>query len=173
MSAGADQHDDVVIEPYRDRDEEQVVGLWRSCFAAEDLVGRNEPRASIRRKLGVQRELFFVARAAGRIVGTAMAGYDGHRGWIYSLAVHPDQRRRGIGRALLRRAEAALAGLGCPKVNLQVRATNRDVIAFYERCGFIVEERVSMGKISDGAKGGAAAQGATGSRVVPGMSRGT
>jgi ribosomal protein S18 acetylase RimI-like enzyme len=137
----------IVIEPYRDGDEEQVIAMWRSCFAAEDLVGRNEPQASIRRKLGVQRELFFVARAAGRIVGTAMAGYDGHRGWIYSVAVPPDERRRGVGRALLGRAEAALVELGCPKVNLQVRVTNRGVIAFYERCGYVVEERVSMGKL--------------------------
>jgi ribosomal protein S18 acetylase RimI-like enzyme len=137
---------DVIIEPYRDGDEEQVVALWRSCFALEDLVGRNEPRASIRRKLGLQRELFFVARLAGQIIGTAMAGYDGHRGWIYSVAVHPNQRRRGVGRALLRRAETALAEMGCPKVNLQVRVTNREVIAFYERCGFVVEERVSMGR---------------------------
>jgi ribosomal protein S18 acetylase RimI-like enzyme len=146
MSGGEDQ---VVIEPFGDGDEEQVVALWRSCFAAEGLVGRNEPRASIRRKLGVQRELFFVARDAARIIGTAMAGYDGHRGWVYSVAVHPEHQRRGVGRALLARAEEALRGLGCPKVNLQVRATNRAVIAFYQRCGFVVEERVSMGKRLD------------------------
>jgi ribosomal protein S18 acetylase RimI-like enzyme len=146
MSGSEDQ---VVIEPYRDGDKEQVVALWRSCFAAEELVGRNEPWASIGRKLGVQRELFFVARDAGRVIGTAMAGYDGHRGWIYSVAVHPEQRRRGIGRALLARAEAALVGMGCPKVNLQVRVMNQAVIAFYQRCGFVVEERVSMGKRLD------------------------
>jgi ribosomal protein S18 acetylase RimI-like enzyme len=75
-----------------------------------------------------------------------MGGYDGHRGWVYSVAVRPQHRRRGIGRALLARLEAALIERGCLKVNLQVRASNAEVIAFYERLGYVVEERVSMGK---------------------------
>ena len=75
-----------------------------------------------------------------------MGGYDGHRGWVYSVAVHPKHRRRGIGGAFIRQLEAALAERGCLKVNLQVRATNAEVVAFYEKLGYVVEERISMGK---------------------------
>jgi ribosomal protein S18 acetylase RimI-like enzyme len=75
-----------------------------------------------------------------------MGGYDGHRGWIYSVAVLPQYQRRGIGTALIRHLESTLTALGCLKVNLQVRSTNAAVIAFYKRLGYTVEERVSMGK---------------------------
>jgi ribosomal protein S18 acetylase RimI-like enzyme len=75
-----------------------------------------------------------------------MAGYDGHRGWIYSLAVSPGHRRQSIGRTLLVHAEKALAAMGCPKVNLQVRATNSDVVEFYRKAGYALEERISLGK---------------------------
>jgi ribosomal protein S18 acetylase RimI-like enzyme len=75
-----------------------------------------------------------------------MGSYDGHRGWVYALAVCPTHQRRGIGTALLRHLEAALQGRGCLKVNLQVRASNAEAVAFYERLGYVVEERVSMGK---------------------------
>jgi ribosomal protein S18 acetylase RimI-like enzyme len=84
--------------------------------------------------------------AGSRIVGTVMAGYDGHRGWVYYVVVSPDHRRQGIGTALMERAEEGLASLGCPKVNLQVRAGNEAVVRFYETLGYGVEERVSMGK---------------------------
>ena len=76
-----------------------------------------------------------------------MAGYDGHRGWIYSLAVAPDLRGRGVGRALMAHAEAALAALGCPKINLQVVGANAEVVGFYRALGYSVEDRVSLGKI--------------------------
>jgi ribosomal protein S18 acetylase RimI-like enzyme len=75
-----------------------------------------------------------------------MAGYDGHRGWINYLAVHPDHRRRGLGRTLMAAAEERLAGLGCPKVNLQVRGANRDAVEFYRRIGYAVDDVVSMGR---------------------------
>jgi len=81
-----------------------------------------------------------------RIVGAVMAGYDGVRGWIYHLAVAPEFRRRGYCAQLVRAAEAGLRTLGCAKVNLQVRASNREVVAFYQSVGYEVEERVSMGR---------------------------
>jgi ribosomal protein S18 acetylase RimI-like enzyme len=96
--------------------------------------------------LAVERDLFFVAAVDGAVVGTVMGGYDGHRGWVYSVAVDPRHRRRGIGAALLRRLEAALTERGCLKVNLQVRAWNAGVVPFYEKLGYRVEEVVSMGK---------------------------
>jgi ribosomal protein S18 acetylase RimI-like enzyme len=101
----------------------------------------------IRDKLSIQRDLFFVATLDDRLVGTIMGGYDGHRGWIYSLAVCPEVRRRGIGTALMRHVERELAVRGCPKVNLQVLSSNAATVSFYERLGYSVEERVSMGKL--------------------------
>ncbi len=95
----------------------------------------------------VQPELFFVAADGGGLVGTAMGGYDGHRGWVYAVAVRPALRRRGIGAKLMARLESALRDLGCAKINLQVRAGNESVVAFYQRLGYRVEERVSMGKL--------------------------
>jgi ribosomal protein S18 acetylase RimI-like enzyme len=92
------------------------------------------------------------------IVGTAMAGYDGHRGWVYAVAVKPSHRRRGVGAALMARVEVALRAAGCPKLNLQVRASNRQAVAFYERLGYAVEDRVSMGKLLAGGETPASTQ---------------
>jgi ribosomal protein S18 acetylase RimI-like enzyme len=132
------------IRPYQDADEQGVIALWNE--ALPDAAPHNDPATAIRKKLAVDRDLFLVAAVDGAVVGTVLGGYDGHRGWVYSVAVDPRFRRRGIGAALIRRLEAALTHRGCLKVNLQVRATNTEVIAFYEKLGYGVEERVSMGK---------------------------
>ncbi len=132
------------IRPYAEADEAGVVRLWREVFP--DNPPWNEPRADIHRKLACQRELFLVGDLGGRVVATVMAGFDGHRGWVHLVAVAPDCRRRGFGRALMAAAEERLRQIGCTKINLQVRASNRDVVSFYERLGYAVEERVSMGK---------------------------
>lgn len=83
----------------------------------------------------------------GAVLGTILAGYDGHRGWLYSVAVDPANRRSGIGAALVRHAQRALAELGCMKVNLQIMSGNEAVAGFYEKLGFTVEARISMGKL--------------------------
>jgi ribosomal protein S18 acetylase RimI-like enzyme len=132
------------IRPYEENDEAAVAALWREVFP--DEPAHNVPEEVIGRKLDVQRELFFVAAEGGEIVGTAMGGYDGHRGWVYTVAVRPIYRRRGVGAALMARVEEDLREMGCNKVNLQVRASNEGVVAFYERLGYAVEDRVSMGK---------------------------
>ena len=132
------------VRPYADADEPAVIALWNA--ALPDAAPHNDPASSIRKKLAVGRDLFFVAVGDDGVVGTAMGGYDGHRGWVYSVAVATDSRRRGVGSALLRRLEAALVERGCLKVNLQVRAANAEVVAFYLKLGYDVEERVSMGK---------------------------
>ena len=132
------------ITPYSDRHRPGVIGLWNEIFAGDPPW--NEPGAVIAAKMGEHPELFFVAREDARVVGTVMAGYDGHRGWIYALAVGPEHRGQGIARALMKRAEAALAALGCVKVNLQVRGGNEGVAAFYGKLGYAVEDRISMGK---------------------------
>src|SRR5690348_10936116 len=94
------------IRPFQEADETSVMALWTNVFAYPEP--RNNPRKVIRDKLGVQRDLFFVALIDGVVIGTVMGGYDGHRGWIYSLAVHPEARRRGIGTALMRHIEREL-----------------------------------------------------------------
>ena len=135
------------VRTFRPQDEPEVDALWRTVFP--ESPPWKESNADIRRKLAVQPELFLVAEDDGSIVGTAMAGYDGHRGWVHLLAVLPGLRRRGIGRALMEEAQRLLAALGCPKLNLQVRGINRGVVAFYEKLGFTVEDRLSLGKRLD------------------------
>ena len=132
------------IRPYQDGDEPAVIALWTAQLS--DGTPHNDPATAIRKKLAVERDLLLVADVEGEVVGTVMGGYDGHRGWVYSVAVDPRYQQRGIGAALVRGIETALVERGCLKVNLQVRSSNSGVIAFYEKLGYAVEERVSMGK---------------------------
>ena len=131
------------IRAFEEKDQEAVVELWQRCGL---VVPWNDPRRDIARKLSVQREGFLVAEEDGALVGSVMAGYDGHRGWLNLLAVAPELQRRGVGRALVERAQQVLGEMGCPKINLQVRASNTEVIAFYERLSFASEDVHSMGK---------------------------
>ena len=123
---------------------EQVAALWRDIFGYD--TAHNSPELVIDRKCAVDNGLFFVAVRKQDVVGTVMAGYDGHRGWIYSLAVHPAHRMQGIGSALLALAERRLSSLGCLKINLQILEGNETVQRFYEANGYAAERRVSMGK---------------------------
>ncbi len=134
----------LLIRPYAEPDESQVIQLWREVFP--DNPSWNVPKADINRKLTVQRELFLVGVLGSEIVATVMAGFDGHRGWVHLVAVAPKHRRQGFGQAIMAEAEKRLRDIGCTKINLQVRATNEGVISFYQKLGYAVEERVSMGK---------------------------
>jgi ribosomal protein S18 acetylase RimI-like enzyme len=133
----------LTIRPFRDSDQEAVVTLWETC---QLVVPQNDPIADIRTKIQFQPDLFLVALSENRLVGTVMAGYEGHRGWINYLAVAPDQRRRGIAKTMMASAEKRLRALGCPKINLQVRRKNTAVINFYQAIGFGEDEVVSFGK---------------------------
>lgn len=133
----------VEIREFADSDADEVVALWTSVGL---LRPWNDARLDIERKKAVQRELFLVAVDGIRIVGAGMAGYDGHRGWVNYLAVRPDSRRLGVGRALMTEFEERLTALGCPKINLQVRAGNDDVLAFYARLGYAQDAVISLGK---------------------------
>jgi len=132
----------MIIREIKDSDTASVAALWREVFPKNPPW--NIPERDIANKLRIQRELFFVAEQGGAIIGTAMAGYDGHRGWVYYVAASPQYRRQGIGKALMDREE--LKKLGCVKLNLQVRATNKGVIEFYKKLGYNIEDHVSMGK---------------------------
>ncbi|HVT74725.1 MAG TPA: GNAT family acetyltransferase [Lacunisphaera sp.] len=134
---------EIRVRPFTRADGAVVVALWEACGLTRPW---NDPHQDIARKLKVNPEMFLVAEAGGRIVGTVMAGYEGHRGWINYLAVEPSRRRGGLGRRLMAEAERLLRAAGCPKINLLVRTDNAAVIAFYERIGFQRDEVVSLGK---------------------------
>lgn len=123
---------------------DQVITLWNAVFGYESA--HNEPSLAIDKKVAGDDGLFFVAIVENQVIGTIMAGYDGHRGWIYSVAVHPEHRKRGIGSLLVAHAERTLTEKGCMKINLQIMAGNESVAAFYASLGYAVEQRVSMGK---------------------------
>ncbi len=137
----------MIIRSARIGDRKDVADLWRLVFP--EAPAHNRPEDDFDRKMRVQSELFLLAEDKGEILGSVMAGYDGHRGWIYYLAVHPDHRRQGLGRKLTEAAEAGLAKVGCPKVNLQVRSDNEAVASLYRSMGYLDEERLSFGKRLD------------------------
>jgi ribosomal protein S18 acetylase RimI-like enzyme len=118
----------VHIRPFQPQDEAAVVQLWKECA------------------LAVQRELFLVGEVDGEVMASVMAGYEGHRGWVNYLAVAPGFRGRGYGRTLMRRVERLLLERGCPKLNVQVRNSNAEALAFYRRMGYLQDESVSLGK---------------------------
>ncbi|MGO4764464.1 GNAT family acetyltransferase [Cupriavidus sp. 2KB_3] len=131
------------IRPFRPADESAVVALWQACGLIRPW---NDPHRDIARKLTEQPELFLVGEADGHVVASAMIGFDGHRGWVYYLAVAPACQGRGYGRMLMARAEALLIERGCPKINLLVREGNDAVMAFYAKLGYGRDAAVSLGK---------------------------
>ncbi len=132
------------VRAFTPADTEAVVQLWQDCELTRPW---NDPHKDIARKLSVSPDLFWLGcDADGRIIASIMVGYDGHRGWINYLAVNPAHQRRGHARQLMQRAERALSELGCPKLNLQVRAGNEAVLAFYERLGYADDRTLSLGK---------------------------
>ena len=131
------------IRPYKHSDQAAVISLWRECGL---VVPQNDPAKDIERKLQHQRELFLVGLSGAGIVATVMGGYEGHRGWINYLAVKPTEQRKGYGQKMMRAVEASISLLGCPKINLQVRAGNTRVQAFYAAMGYGTDDVVGMGK---------------------------
>lgn len=132
---------------YEPRHFQGVKSLWEAVFPNDPPWNRAE--AAIPAKVAYQPDLLIVADDGAHVVGTIMAGYDGHRGWLYSLAVSPDLVGTGLGKRLIEEAERRLGDLGCTKVNLQVRATNGSVVGFYRQLGYEVEDRISMAKKLD------------------------
>ena len=136
--------EDLFIRLYAPSDESGVIAVWTDAFP--DPPPWNDPATDIARKLAIQPDLFLIAALGEVIVGTAMGGFDGHRGWVYYLAVASEHRRKGFARDLMAALETLLLAYGCTKINLQVRVTNQDVVDFYLGLGYIIEDRVSMGK---------------------------
>ncbi|MDP7045504.1 MAG: GNAT family acetyltransferase [SAR324 cluster bacterium] len=131
------------IRPFQTEDEASVVSLWQLC---ELTVPWNNPYKDIARKLKVQPELFLVGMLDSLLIATVMGGYDGHRGWINYLAVHPDFQGQGYAQQVMENVESELRKRGCPKINLQIRSGNARVMAFYQKLGFTDDKALSMGK---------------------------
>ena len=131
------------IVRYSSEYQDEVVDLWRKCNL---VVPQNDPVEDIQRKLAFQPDLFFIALLDGKVVGSIMVGYEGHRGWLNYLAVLPEHQKRGYGRKLVERAVDELKRLGCLKVNLQVRKSNVSVVEFYKHLGFKDDDVVGLGK---------------------------
>ncbi|HHN81378.1 MAG TPA: GNAT family acetyltransferase [Methanomicrobia archaeon] len=131
------------IRTFQQSDTDDVVHVWKTCGLA---VPQNDPRLDIERKMAEDPSLFFVAAVGQRLVGTCMAGYDGHRGWVYYLAVLPAFQQRGIASRLMERAERELLERGCAKINLMVRTSNEEVITYYENRGYARDDVVVLGK---------------------------
>lgn len=133
----------MTLQPYAAEDEKSVIELWQRCALTRPW---NDPRKDIDRKLTEQPELFLVGKIDGAVVATAMAGFDGHRGWVNYLAVAPEHQRKGLGRVLMQRVEELMQARGCPKVNIQIRAGNAAVLEFYQRIGYTTDDVVCVGK---------------------------
>ncbi|WP_085900865.1 GNAT family acetyltransferase [Kiloniella majae] len=132
------------IRSYKPEDRGGVIRLWQEDDP--NPAPWNKAADILDNKQSYQPGLIFVVEDSGAIVGTVMAGYDGRRGWIYSVVVTPTHRRKGIASKLLALAEKELVSLGCTKLNLQVRDGNEGAVKLYESLGYCVEPRVSMGK---------------------------
>ncbi len=130
------------IRKYQTKDKSALISLWKNIFP--DDPPHNAPSIVIEQKLAID-DLIFIAENGMKIVGACIAGYDGHRGWLYAVAVSQSQRRKGTGTQLIKFAIENLKAIGCNKVNLQIRATNTAVADFYKSLGFFTEDRLSMG----------------------------
>lgn len=137
------------IRPYRDPDFDPLVALWRDCGLIRPW---NDPAADIGLCRSTVSSALFVGFEddADRITASVMAGSDGHRGWLYYLAVDADRRHVGHGQAMVHHAEAWLAGLGIRKVELMIRDDNGAVRAFYGKLGYQMEPRIVMSRWLEG-----------------------
>jgi len=131
----------ILIRNFTAADKDEVIILWNLCGL---IVPSNNPEKDIELKMSFQPELFFIAESEKKIIGTVMTGYDGHRGWLNYLGVHPEYRGVGCGRMLVEFSIQKLKELNCPKLNLQVRNSNTSVIDFYKRLGFSEHEVISL-----------------------------
>jgi ribosomal protein S18 acetylase RimI-like enzyme len=136
------------IEPATAADAPAVIALWHACGLTRPW---NDPASDFALALREAQSSVLVARGEGGIIGSAMVGFDGHRGWIYYLAVAPEARRSGLGRALMAAAEGWLRAHGAPKLQLMVRCDNTAALGFYETFGLTRQDVVVLGRfLADG-----------------------
>jgi ribosomal protein S18 acetylase RimI-like enzyme len=133
----------IEIVEYKPEYEKEVIELWERCELTRPW---NNPERDIERKMKERPELFLVGLMEGKVVASAMGGYEGHRGWVYYLGVDPVYRRQGLGRRMMDAVEARLLEAGCPKINIQVRGGNTGALNFFRNIGYNTEDRISLGK---------------------------
>ena len=137
----------LVISPIADADVEAVIALWQRCGLTRPW---NDPASDIAFARRGENATILIGRAGGALVATAMVGHDGHRGWVYYVAVDPDRQGQDFGRAIMAAAEHWLRAQGVTKAMLMVRPDNAAVQAFYDKLGYDVQERVIYAKWLDG-----------------------
>lgn len=135
-----------MIEPAGAGDADAAIALWNACGLTRPW---NDAAADFARALASGASAVLVARAGGELAGSVMVGFDGHRGWVYYLAVAPERRGAGLGRALMRAAEDWLRERGAPKIQLIVREDNEAAIGFYEALGMERQKVVTLGRFFD------------------------
>jgi ribosomal protein S18 acetylase RimI-like enzyme len=131
------------IRNFTESDRAYVVDLWEQCALTRPW---NNPHKDIDRKVLFQPELFFIGTVKSSVVASAMAGYDGHRGSVFYLAVHPKFQGLGYGQKLMGHIEHVLTDIGCCKLNIVVRTTNEAVLGFYDNLTYTTDDVVSLGK---------------------------
>lgn len=131
------------IRKFKEGDRSAVIELWETCGLTRPW---NNPNKDIDRKVQFQPELFFVGTVNPEVIGSVMAGYDGHRGSVFYLAIHPKFQGLGYGQQLLAYIEKVLIELGCPKLNILVRSNNDQVLKFYSSLSYSADGVVSIGK---------------------------
>ena len=133
----------ISIRTFQEKDRASITSLWQACDLTRPW---NDPDKDIDRKIQFQPELFFVGAVGSQVIASAMAGYDGHRGSVFYLAVLPEFQGKGYGQALMAHIESTLEELGCPKLNIVVRTTNEKVLGFYSELTYGTDDVVSLGK---------------------------
>ena len=135
------------IAPLAPSEAASAAALWQETGLVRSW---NDPQADVEAALACATATILAARDGGRIVGTVMAGYDGHRGWLYYVAVAPSHRGHGLGRALVTEAERWLAAQGARVIRLMVRAENEAVTGYYRALGYEDGNMIVMGKRLEG-----------------------
>jgi ribosomal protein S18 acetylase RimI-like enzyme len=137
----------LAIAPIEDADIAAVIALWQRCGLTRPW---NDPAADIALARNGANAAVLVGRDDGAIVGSVLVGHDGHRGWVYYVAVDPDCRQRGYGGVIMAAAEEWLRARGIEKLQLMVRPDNGQVQAFYQSLGYLKQERIIYAKWLDG-----------------------
>ena len=138
------------ISAYQSQHYDALIRLYQTAFP--DDPAWNDPAFMITSKLDIDPKGLLIGSFKGKLVATIMAGYDGHRGWINCLAVAPDHRGQGFGKAMIDAAIHLLNSRGAVKVNLQIRGDNTKLQRHYESLGFVTEDRISMSIMTDKGK---------------------
>lgn len=132
-----------MIAPLGIADIPALVALWKACGLTRPW---NDPERDARLAIQGQSSAILGLRDGDALIGSVMAGFDGHRGWVYYLAVAPERRREGLGRRLMDAAEAWLRERGAPKLQLMVRTSNAEALGFYEALGLERQEVATLGR---------------------------